>query len=68
MTSLAMILGMTPAALSRGSGSEVQQPLALPVIGGLVASTLLTLFVVPVAWLWVERVRTLLRRTPEARS
>ncbi len=64
MTSLAMILGMTPAALSQGSGSEVQQPLALPVIGGLIASTLLTLFVVPVAWLWVERVRARLRRVP----
>ncbi|MBT3224355.1 MAG: efflux RND transporter permease subunit, partial [Proteobacteria bacterium] len=43
MTSLAMIFGMVPAAISTGPGSEMQQPMALPVIGGLVASTLLTL-------------------------
>ncbi|MBN1336688.1 MAG: efflux RND transporter permease subunit [Deltaproteobacteria bacterium] len=64
MTSFAMILGMAPVALSQGSGSEIWQPLALPVIGGLVASTLLTLFVVPVAWLWVERVRARWKRAP----
>jgi HAE1 family hydrophobic/amphiphilic exporter-1 len=57
MTSLAMILGMLPPALSQGSGSEIFQPMATPVIGGLVASTLLTLVVVPVVWLWVERLR-----------
>jgi len=57
MTSLAMILGMAPAALSTGSGSEVSQPMALPVIGGLVASTLLTLLVVPVVYLWMERLK-----------
>ncbi len=57
MTSLAMILGMLPPALSNGSGSEIFRPMATPVIGGLVASTLLTLVVVPVVWLWVERIR-----------
>ncbi len=57
MTSLAMILGMLPPALSSGSGSEIFQPMAVPVIGGLVASTLLTLVVVPVVWLWVEALR-----------
>ncbi len=57
MTSLAMILGMLPPALSQGSGSEIFQPMAVPVIGGLVASTLLTLVVVPVVWLWVEKLR-----------
>ncbi len=57
MTSLAMILGMLPPALSNGSGSEIFRPMATPVIGGLVASTLLTLVVVPVVWLWVERLR-----------
>ncbi len=57
MTSLAMILGMVPPAFSHGPGSEVNQPLALPVIGGLVASTLLTLVVVPVVWLGIEKLR-----------
>ena len=57
MTSLAMILGMLPPAISTGSGSEIRQPMALPVIGGLVASTLLTLVVVPVVYLWIEGLR-----------
>ena len=48
---------MLPPAISTGPGSELQQPMALPVIGGLVASTLLTLVVVPVVYLWVERLR-----------
>ncbi len=57
MTSLAMILGMTPPAIATGAGSEIQQPMAVPVIGGLVASTLLTLVVVPVVYQWIERFR-----------
>ncbi|MFH1466379.1 MAG: efflux RND transporter permease subunit [Pseudomonadota bacterium] len=61
MTSLAMILGMLPPALSNGSGSEIFKPMAVPVIGGLVASTLLTLVVVPVVWLLVEGLRRRLR-------
>jgi len=66
MTSLAMILGMLPPAISTGSGSEIRQPMALPVIGGLIASTLLTLVVVPVVYLWVEQFRERLkgRRAP----
>jgi len=62
MTSLAMILGMLPPAISTGSGSEIRQPMALPVIGGLIASTLLTLVVVPVVYLWIERFRERLKR------
>ncbi len=57
MTTAAMILGMLPPAISTGSGSEIRQPMAIPVIGGLIASTLLTLVVVPVVYLWVERFR-----------
>ena len=47
MTSLAAILGMIPIALALGRGSETQAPLATAVVGGLITSTLLTLFVVP---------------------
>ncbi len=50
MTSLAMILGMTPLALKLGSGSELRAPMAHAIIGGLVTSTLLTLVVVPVIY------------------
>ena len=57
MTTMAMILGMLPPALSTGAGSEMRQPMAWPVIGGLLASTLLTLVVVPVVYMWIEQLR-----------
>ncbi len=57
MTSAAMILGMMPTALGRGMGSEFRAPMAIGVIGGVITSTLLTLWVVPVVFVWVERVR-----------
>ncbi|MDV2683935.1 efflux RND transporter permease subunit [Alkalihalophilus lindianensis] len=50
MTSLTTILGMVPLALGIGEGAELQQPMALAVIGGLVSSTFLTLFVIPVVY------------------
>jgi heavy metal efflux system protein len=48
MTALVASLGFVPMAISQGIGSEVQRPLATVVIGGIVSSTLLTLFVLPV--------------------
>ena len=61
MTTVAMILGMLPSALGTGDGSEFRSPIAIATIGGLLTSTLLTLVVVPVAYLLlegaVERVR-----------
>ena len=50
MTALAMILGMLPMALSLGSGSEQNAPLGRAVIGGLIAATMMTLFVVPAVY------------------
>jgi CzcA family heavy metal efflux pump len=50
MTALAMILGMLPLALSLGSGSEQNAPLGRAVIGGLIAATAMTLFVVPAVY------------------
>jgi multidrug efflux pump subunit AcrB len=50
MTALAMILGMLPMALALGSGSEQNAPLGRAVIGGLIAATLMTLFVVPAVY------------------
>ncbi len=47
MTSIATIAGAVPAALSFGPGAEARQPMAIAVIGGVMVSTLLTLFVVP---------------------
>ncbi len=50
MTTLTALLGMVPLAFAIGSGSEILQPLAVAVIGGLVFSTILTLIVVPVVY------------------
>ena len=50
MTALLAALGLLPAALSTGIGSETQRPLAVVVIGGLVSATLLTLLVLPVLY------------------
>ena len=55
MTALVAALGFLPMALSRGTGAEVQRPLATVVIGGLIVSTMLTLLVLPVARLVVRR-------------
>ncbi|NWF71893.1 MAG: efflux RND transporter permease subunit [Nitrospirae bacterium] len=54
MTALVALLGLVPLALSQGIGSEVQRPLAVVVIGGLVSSTFLTLVVLPVLYQWIE--------------
>jgi multidrug efflux pump subunit AcrB len=50
MTALAMILGMLPMALALGEGAELNAPLGRAVIGGLIASTAMTLFVVPAVY------------------
>jgi cobalt-zinc-cadmium resistance protein CzcA len=54
MTALEASLGFIPMAFSSGVGSEVQRPLATVVIGGLVSSTLLTLFVVPTLYVTLK--------------
>jgi cobalt-zinc-cadmium resistance protein CzcA len=60
MTALLAMLGLMPMALSHSIGSEVQKPLAVVVIGGLVSATLLTLLVLPTLYLLVEE-RAVLR-------
>ncbi|MFY9494726.1 MAG: efflux RND transporter permease subunit, partial [Limnochordia bacterium] len=47
MTSITTIFGLIPVALGIGAGSEFQRPLAATLMGGLITSTLLTLFVIP---------------------
>jgi multidrug efflux pump subunit AcrB len=63
MTSLATIIGMVPMALKMGTGSEQYAPLARTLIGGLTSSVLLTVFIVPAAYMIVHG-----RRAREARS
>jgi len=55
MTALVAALGFLPMALASGAGAEVQRPLATVVIGGLITSTLLTLFVVPAVYRWFSK-------------
>lgn len=59
MTALVAALGFIPMAVSMSNGGEVQRPLATVVIGGLVTSTLLTMFVLPILYYWSERRRQL---------
>jgi cobalt-zinc-cadmium resistance protein CzcA len=54
MTATVATLGLVPAALARGIGSDVQRPLATVVVGGLVSATMLTLVVLPALY-YVER-------------
>jgi cobalt-zinc-cadmium resistance protein CzcA len=54
MTATVAALGLVPFLFATGPGSEVQRPLAIVVIGGLVTSTLLTLIVVPILYRWFE--------------
>lgn len=65
MTALVASLGFVPMALSTAPGAEIQRPLASVVIGGLITSTLLTLFVLPTLYSLIERDR-LVSRTGRA--
>jgi len=55
MTAAVAGIGFIPMALAHGAGAEVQKPLATVVIGGLITSTALTLFVLPTLYAWFER-------------
>jgi HAE1 family hydrophobic/amphiphilic exporter-1 len=54
MTTVATIAGMIPVAIAQSDGAEFRQPMGVLVIGGLVSSTLLTMVVVPVAYVLVD--------------
>jgi cobalt-zinc-cadmium resistance protein CzcA len=57
MTATVAMLGLIPFLFATGPGSEVQRPLAIVVIGGLITSTLLTLVVLPALYRWFEEKR-----------
>jgi HAE1 family hydrophobic/amphiphilic exporter-1 len=56
LTALTTILGTLPMALSRTSGAEMRNPLAITLLGGLATTTFLTLFVIPIMYSLFERV------------
>jgi hydrophobe/amphiphile efflux-1 (HAE1) family protein len=66
MTTMAAIMGGLPIAIAAGAGSELRQPLGLVVVGGLIVSQSLTLFITPVIYLYLERARGLAARMVRA--
>ena len=56
ITAFTTILGMLPMAISTSQGSEMRAPMAITVVGGLIATTLLTLFVIPIIYSIIDRV------------
>jgi HAE1 family hydrophobic/amphiphilic exporter-1 len=65
MTTFAAIFGTLPIALGSGAGAELRQPLGVAVVGGLMLSQLLTLFITPVVYIYLDRVDRLLKRRLE---
>jgi multidrug efflux pump subunit AcrB len=66
MTSLATIIGLVPTALALEKGAEANQPLALAVVGGLTSSTVLSLFLVPVMFMYLAKRATAVAEEADA--
>jgi multidrug efflux pump len=64
MTAISTVVGILPIALGGGPGGELRAPLGVAVAGGMIFSTVLTIFVVPAAYLVVENARQRLGRRP----
>ena len=69
MTTLAALMGAVPLALGYGADGSSRQPLGMVIVGGLLVSQLITLYVTPVIYLWLEWVQeNVLDRVPFLRS
>jgi len=65
MTTFAAIFGTLPIALGTGAGAELRQPLGVAVVGGLCLSQLLTLYITPVIYLYLDRFDRMIKRRLE---
>ena len=61
MTTVAALFGTLPIAMAYGEGADARQPLGLAVVGGLVVSQFLTLYITPVIYLYFEKLQELFR-------
>src|SRR6202140_136421 len=68
MTTFAAIFGTLPIAVGAGAGAELRQPLGIAVVGGLCVSQLLTLFITPVIYIYLDRIDRRLKRRLEPQS
>jgi HAE1 family hydrophobic/amphiphilic exporter-1 len=66
MTTMCALMASLPIALGMGAGGEARRALGLAVSGGLVASQMLTLFITPVIYLYLERFQQFCTRKPRA--
>jgi hydrophobic/amphiphilic exporter-1 (mainly G- bacteria), HAE1 family len=66
MTALTTILGLLPLALGLGEGTEINQPMGIAVIGGLISSTLLTIYVIPIVYSFFDKETRRMKRNRQA--